>query len=215
MTINILITDDHKIVSSGIRVLLEDEPEFKVIGEAEDGRSAVKLVQELKPDLVIMDITMPNLNGIDATRKIVSISPRIKVLALSMHADKKFAMDMLQAGAAGYILKDCVFDELKQAIRIVLANKIYISPVITDIIVKDYMHQPPRRLTTSLLTGREREVLQLIAEGKNTKQIARALDVSIKTIETYRSNIMEKLHLHSIAELTKYAIREGLTSLMA
>ncbi|MFH1379192.1 MAG: response regulator transcription factor [bacterium] len=213
MSIRVLIVDDHQLVSDGLRTLLEAEPEIQVVAEAENGREAVKLVQKFLPNVVIMDITMPGLNGIDATRQIVSEYPHIKILALSMHSEKKFIRDILQSGAAGYILKDCAFEELIQAVHAVLSNQLYMSPKIRNIMNNSYGGLCNNTIVCSgVLTKREREVLQLFAEGKTTNQIALLLVLSIKTIETHRSNIMEKLNIHSIAEITKYAIREGLTS---
>jgi len=215
MNIKILIADDHKILREGLRTLIEKHPGMEVIDEVENGRKAVQLVRELLPDVIIMDIAMPNLNGIEATRQIVAKTPSVKVVALSMHADKRFVVEMLKAGACGYLLKDCAFEELANAICAVSANRIYLSPKIADIMIKDYVRLFPKiKLSVfSILTSRQREVLQLLSEGKTTGQIAQNLQVSVKTIETYRQQIMDKLDIHSIAELTKYAIREGLTSL--
>jgi DNA-binding NarL/FixJ family response regulator len=215
MSIKILLADDHKIIREGIRSLLEKQPGMKVVAEADNGLTALQLVQEIVPDMVIMDIGMPDLNGIEATRQIVARTPGVKVVALSMHLNKRFVVEMLKAGASGYLLKDCAFDELVQAIRAVVAHKTYLSPKIADAMVKDYIRLFPNIdfSVFSILTPREREVLQLLAEGKSTKQIASSLQLSIKTIETYRQQIMEKLDIHSVAELTKYAISEGLTSL--
>ncbi|MCP4608674.1 MAG: response regulator transcription factor [Planctomycetes bacterium] len=215
MSISILIAEDHAIVREGLRSLIEKQPDMEIVCEAEDGREAVDRVRELLPDLVIMDITMPNLNGVEATRQIINEFPQIKVIALSIHSNRRFVADMLGAGATGYILKECLFDELVQAIQAVAAGESYLSSRITGVVVDDYV----KRLATvadsplSSLTNREREVLQLIAEGKTTKQIALDLHVSNKTIEANRRQIMEKLDVHSIAELTKYAVREGLTPL--
>ena len=215
MSIRILLADDHKIVRDGLRALLEKQSGMEVIAEAEDGRTTVQMVQELLTDVVIMDIAMPDMNGIEATRQITTIAPNVKVVALSMHSDKRFVVEMLEAGAAGYMLKDCAFEELANAIRSVAANRTYLSPKIADIIIKDYTRLFPKTEFSvfSILTHREREVLQLLAEGKKTKEISSSLNVSVKTVETYRKQLMDKLDIHSIAELTKYAIREGLTTL--
>jgi DNA-binding NarL/FixJ family response regulator len=213
MSIRILLADDHAIIRQGLRSLLEKESQIEVVGEAEDGRKALRLVRELTPDIIVMDITMPNLNGIDATRQIISRYPKVKVIALSIHSNKRFIADMLKAGASGYILKDCLFDELVQAIHRVAGGETYLSPKITGKVVSDYVEYLITSRSVSILTEREHEVLQLLAEGKSTKQIALALHVSPKTIEANRRQIMEKLNIHNIAELTKYAIREGLTSL--
>jgi len=215
MSTRILLAEDHAIVREGLRSLLEKQTDMEIIGETEDGRKAVELVRELMPDIVIMDISMPNLNGIDATRRITSEFPDVKVIALSIHANRRFVTDMLSAGAVGYILKECMFDELVRAIKTVVTNGSYLGSKITGVVIEDYVKRLATTADTPLstLTSREREVLQLVAEGKSTKQIAIALHVSTKTIEANRRQIMLKLDIHSIAELTKYAVREGLTSL--
>jgi len=217
MSTRIILCDDHKIVREGLRALLAKQPGMEVIAEAEDGRSTLELVRNLKPDIVVMDVSMPDLNGIEATRQILAEAPNVRVLALSMHSDRRFVTGMLSAGASGYLLKDCAFEELTRAVRAVLSGQTYLSPGIAGVVVKDYVQRisgqagPPTPPST--LTAREREVLQLLAEGHNTKEIAGLLNVSTKTVETHRTQIMAKLNLRSVAELTKYAIREGLTSL--
>jgi len=215
MSIRILLADDHKIVRDGLRALLENQSGMEVIAEAGDGRTTVQMVQELLPDVVIMDIAMPDMNGIETTRQIIAKAPGVKVVGLSMHSDRRFVMEMLKAGAKGYLLKDCAFEELANAIRSVDANRTYLSPKIADIVIKDYAHLLSKEYLSvfSILTAREREVLQLLSEGKTTREIASHLQVSVKTVETYRKKLMDKLNIHSVAELTKYAIREGLTSL--
>lgn len=215
MATRIIIADDHQILRQGLKTLLEKEPDMEVVAEAEDGRKTVLLVKELIPHIVIMDVNMPDLNGIEATRQILTEYPEVKVIALSMHADRRFVINMLKAGAHGYLLKDCAFEELAHAIRLVMANKTYLSPGVAEIVVKDYVHRlpSPTQSAFSVLTAREREVLQLMAEGKSTSQIADLLHISVKTVETHRQQIMHKLGIRSVAELTKYAIREGLTSL--
>jgi DNA-binding NarL/FixJ family response regulator len=215
MVIKILLADDHEIVREGLRNLLEKQEGFEVVAEAEDGLTAVKKAKKLSPDLIIMDIGMPDLNGIEATRQILAESPHIKIIALSMHAETRFVSEMLKAGASAYLLKDSAFEELIQAIQASRSNKIYLSPSIAEKVIKNYITSFPRESFSpfSILTQREREVIQLIAEGKSTKKVASLLFLSVKTVETHRQNIMEKLDLHSVAELTKYAIREGLTSL--
>lgn len=215
MSIRILLADDHKIIREGLRALLVNQRDIDVIGEAEDGRSTVKLSHELSPDIVIMDISMPDMNGIEAARQIISRDSRIKVIALSVHSDKRFVIEMLNAGASGYLLKDCAFEELANAIRTVMSNRSYLSPAITDVMIQDYRKLLSRETLSvfSLLSPREREILQLFAEGKSTKEIAFDLAISIKTVETHRQQIMKKLDIHTIAELTKYAIKEGLTTL--
>ena len=188
---------------------------MEVIGEAADGRAAVQMTHDMSPDVVVMDVGMPGLNGIEATRQIMNKEPDAKVVALSMHADRRFMGEMLKAGAKGYLLKDGAFEELANAIRSVVADKVYLSPRIADVVVDDYVRRQNGVEPSAFakLTPREREVLQLMAEGRATKEIAMDLHVSIKTIETHRRQIMEKLQIYSVAELTKYAIREGLTSL--
>ncbi len=215
MAIKVLIADDHQIVRQGLRTLLEKEPDLEVVAEAENGRSTVRLVREKHPEVVIMDVAMPDLNGIEATRQIISEMPKVKVIALSMYADRRFVSNMLKAGASGYLLKDCASEELVRAIRVVLAHKTFLSPGVADIVVKDYVQTPmgPEASVFNVLSNREREVLQLMAEGKSTNQIAELLHVSVKTVETHRQQMMQKLKMHSVAELTKYAIREGLTTL--
>ena len=215
MATSVLIADDHKILREGLRTLLQNERDIEVVGEAENGRNAVHLAKELQPDVVIMDITMPGLSGVEATRQIMAEAPGIRVVALSMHADRRFVAGVLAAGASGYLLKDSAFEELTLSIRTVMGNQVYLSPGITGVVIKDYM----RRLSgtesgnTPILTPRETEVLQLLAEGRHTADIANLLQISVKTVETHRKQIMDKLDLHSVAELTKYAVREGLTSL--
>ena len=213
--IKIVLADDHQIVRHGLRSLLSQEPDMEVVGEADNGRAVVKLVQEKSPTVVIMDISMPDLNGIEATRQILNETPGIKVIALSMHSDSLFVLNMFKAGASGYLLKDCALEELVKAVRTVLNRKIYLSPGISDIVIKDFVigWSPPESSAYSILTTREREVLQLMAEGRNTNQIAESLCVSVKTVEAHRKQMMNKLDIHSVAELTKYAIRQGLTSL--
>ena len=216
MAIRILLADDHKIVREGLRTLIEKQPEIEVVGEADSGRRALKLTRELKPDVVIMDITMPDLNGIEATRQIHSEIPGVKVIGLSMHSDRRLVAGMLMAGASGYLLKeDCDCAELARAIRAVASDQTYLSPKIGEVVIKDYVRHLSMTTSSpfSILTPREREVLQLLAEGKSTKEIASSLHVSVKTVETHRNKIMEKLDIRSIAELTKYAIRERLTPL--
>jgi len=214
MSIRVLVVDDHKIMREGLRSLLEKQPDIEVVAEAESAREALRLVQELTPDIVIIDVVMPSLNGIEATRRILSKVPAVKVIALSMYADKRFVMEMLRAGASGYLLKDCAFEELDEAIRTVTQDRTYITPRIVDIIVKDYFSQveKPSSSAVSALTSRQYEVLQLLAEGKTTREIAHQMSLSVKTIESHRQQIINKLNIHSIAGLTKYAIREGLIS---
>ena len=215
MQLNVLIVDDHRILRQGLKSLLEKEPDLRVVAEADDGREALELVERLPVDMVIMDVAMPALNGIEATRRLLSTKPGTKVIGLSMHTDRRFVSEMLKAGASGFVSKDSAFEELVQAIRTVQDGNIYLSPSAAGVVVDDYLRRsaPAEPSVFSALTAREREVLQLMSEGRNTKQIAMDLHVSIKTIETHRRQIMEKLGLYSVAELTKYAIREGLTTL--
>lgn len=215
MSIGVLLVDDHAIIREGLRSLLEKQPDMEVLADTDEGRKAVELTRELLPDVVIMDVTMAGLNGIEATRLISSEFPEVKVIALSIHSQRRFIADMLSAGAAGYILKECLFDELVQAIQSVAVGGRYLSPRIADVVVEDYVKRLSATVDSPLstLTGREREVLQLVAEGKSTKEIALELHVSTKTIEANRRQVMEKLDVHSVAELTKCAVREGLTTL--
>jgi len=215
MRIRIILADDHKIMREGLRALLEKQQDMEVVAEAKNGREAIEFAQDLKPDVVLMDVLMPDLNGIDATRQIINLLPGVKIIALSMHSDRRFVARILWEGAAGYILKDSAFRELVYAIRYVLKSHIYLSPEVTEIMAKDYVYnlKTEHKLDTNNLSPREREVVQLLAEGKSSKEIASCLFVSSKTIEVHRHNIMEKLNIHSVAGLTKFAIREGLTSL--
>ena len=213
MVVKILIADDHRMVREAIGSLLSNQPGLEVVGGAEDGRTAVQLARELQPDVVVTDIAMPNLNGIEATRKIVHELPGVKVIALSERSDRFSVQEMLKAGALGYVLKSCAFEELVSAIRSVVSNQTYISSQISGMVPEEYIHRLPKHETPaySALTPREREVLRLIAKGKSTKVIAEELYLSPKTIEWHRSRIMKKLGVKSIAELVKYAMREGLT----
>lgn len=213
--IGVVIADDQTIMREGLRALLEREEELKVLDEAENGRRAVECVIQHRPQVVLLDLVMPILSGIEACREIRSAVPETKVIALSMHVDQCFVASALEAGAAGYLVKDCSAKELIEAIHNVVTGQIYLSPLIAKVLVEDYLHQSRRALSSSstVLTSREKEVLQLIAEGKATKEIASELKVSVKTVETHRKQIMNKLELHSVAELTKFALREGLTSL--
>ena len=215
MTIRVLLADDHNIVREGLMSLLEKEPDIDIVAMADNGRTAVQLAGEMKPNVAVLDIAMPEMNGIEATRRISQDVPEIKVLALSMHSARRFVTEALSAGAKGYLLKDCAAEELVRAIRTVAANETYLSPKVAGLIVKDYLKHSPDSAPSaeSFLTNREREILQLIAEGESTKEIAFNIGVSIKTVETHRQQIMKKLNLHSVAELTRYAIREGITPL--
>jgi len=215
MRTKIILADDHKIIRDGLRALIEKELSMEIVAEACDGRTTVQKARELMPHIIIIDISMPDLNGIEATRQIISNTPNTKIIALSMHSDRRFVMNMLEAGAAGYLLKDSAFEELTMAINTVLSGKTYLSPAIAGVVVEDAMRHSTQKGSQARveLTAREREVLQLLAEGRTTKKIATQLSVSVKTVETHRRQVMEKLDIHSVAELTKYAVREGLTSL--
>jgi len=214
LNITIILADDHAIIREGLRPLLEKEHGLKVVGEAANGREALQLVHELKPNVAIMDITMPDMNGIEAARRIAKEAPETKVIGLSVHSDSQYVAQMIKAGAKGYLPKSCAFQELAAAIRAVMENKTYLSPKVVDSVVQ-YLQRPEPEDggAESALTPREREVLQLLTEGKSTKEISSALNVSERTIDAHRQNIMAKLNLHTIAELTKYAINKGLTSL--
>jgi len=214
MSIRVILGEDHKIVRESLRSLLDREPNIEVVGEAQDGRAAIKMCEELSPDLAIIDVLMPGLNGIEATRQITTKNPKIKVVALSMYSDKRFILSMMRVGASGYLIKECAFDELVQAVWAVSANRTFFSPNIRDTVIEDYISRLQKDdIMDSSITAREREVLQLIAEGKNTREIASILSISVKTVETHRWKIMDELNIHTIAGLTKYAIREGLASL--
>lgn len=214
MKIKILLSDDHKLFRQGLRTLLEKQSDMTVTGEADNGISTIELSEKLLPDVILMDISMPDMNGIEATKRIISNNPAIKIIALSMHSDKRFITEMLKSGASGYLLKDSAFEELSIAIRTVMKNQSYLSSTITDIVIRDYINIKNKENSAfTLLSSREREVLQLLSEGKTTKEIALCLQVSNKTIETHRKQIMDKLNIYSMAELTKYAIREGITAL--
>ena len=214
MAIRVLLADDHQLFRQGMRSMLASDAGIEVIGEAASGRSAVELARQLVPDVIVMDISMPDLNGIDATRRIKERSPGIQVLALSAHADRRFVAGILAAGAAGYILKDSAFEELCRAIHTVAGKQVYLSPAVAGGVVEASLGLTPANGASgaAVLTSRQREVLQLLAEGLNAKRIAARLHVSVKTVETHRAQTMKKLGCQGVAELTKYAIREGLTT---
>lgn len=216
MKTGIVLVDDHKLFRDGIRNLLDQQGDMNVLGEAEDGRKALDLVRKLSPQLVIMDVTMPNLNGIDATRRILEANQDVKVIALSMHAQRRLVQEMLKAGASGYLLKECAFEELVRAIHVVLnEDQLYLSPGITQVVVHDYLRtfQKGEAPDAAPLTSKEREIVQLIAEGSTNENIADILGMSRRTVEKHRARIMSKLKVENLAELIKYAIREGLTKL--
>jgi DNA-binding NarL/FixJ family response regulator len=216
MTTRVLLAEDHALVRSGIRSLLEASKEVDVVGEAGNGREAVELATQLKPDLILMDLAMNDLNGIDATRQLAAQDPAARVIMLSMHGDEQYIYESLKAGAKGYVLKSSAFKELITGIREVCAGRTYVSPSLTNVVMNDYVRrakgeQAPTELDK--LTTREREVLQLIAEGNSSAEVANILYISVRTVDTHRHNIMEKLDIHSIAGLTKFAIRTGLCQL--
>ncbi|QIA10026.1 response regulator transcription factor [Draconibacterium halophilum] len=212
MGIKIVLADDHKILRDGLRNIIEKNANMSVIGEAENGRQAMELCTKLKPDVVVMDVAMSGLNGIEATRQIVVENADCKVIALSMYSDKRFVSGMLKAGAFGYILKDSASGELIKAIKTVLANQKYVCQQISGIILNELVDSSQENAESGL-SMREKEVLQLIAEGKSSKEIGEILFLSSKTVDTHRKNIMDKLELRTLPELTKYAIRSGLTTL--
>lgn len=218
MAIRILLVDDHELVRSGFRRLLDGRADIEVVGEAENGRKALEMVEKLLPNIVIMDVAMPDLNGTDATRKIVKDYPNTKVLALSMHSSRRVISEMLQAGASGYLLKSSALEELLNAVLVVNKGKTYLAPDVAGTIVADYLDRQKNPSyfdpsESSTLSNREREILQLVSEGLSNKNISTSLKISIKTVEAHRFSIMHKLNIRSVAELTKYAIREGLTPL--
>jgi DNA-binding NarL/FixJ family response regulator len=208
-----MIVDDHQIIRDGLRSLLEKLPDIEIVAEAGDGITAVQKAREISPDLVLMDISMPNLNGIEATRKITSENPGIKVIALTMHSEKWYLDKMIKAGACGYITKSCDYKELIQALTSCQENGFYLGRGIAGLVIKDYMAQLKNNNSEQLLTVRERQILQLIAEGKTTAEAASLLKISKKTVEAHRSQIMNKLGLYNLADLVKYAVREGLISI--
>ncbi|MCC6342085.1 MAG: response regulator transcription factor [Bryobacterales bacterium] len=206
--IRILLADDHSVVRQGFRMLLAAQPDMDVVGEARNGREAVDLAQSLQPDIVVMDVSMPELNGIEATRRIADAAPRARVLALSMHRDSVYVREILRAGARGYLLKDAQEDDLLNAVRAVSKGEGYLSPSVSDAVLNDYRKHVTDPI--DLLTSREREVLQMIAEGQTNKEIAGTLNLSVYTVEAHRGRIMEKLNLHSTGELVRFAVRNGL-----
>jgi two-component system, NarL family, response regulator NreC len=211
----IMLADDHAVMRTGLRLVLERQSDFQVVGEASDGREAVAMAQKLAPDVLVTDIGMPNLNGIEATRQLSAAAPQIAVVILSMHSDESYVLRALKAGAKAYLLKESAESDLIAAIRAVAAGKAFFSPAVSRMLVEDYVRQlQDREIEDSyeLLTTREREILQLIAEGKSNKEIAAALNLSLYTVETHRGNLMEKLGLHTVPELILYAVRKGVIS---
>jgi two-component system response regulator NreC len=206
--IRILLADDHALVRQGFRMILAAQPDMQIVGEAGNGREAVELAEKLKPDVVVMDVAMPELNGIEATRRLIASTPRARVLALSMHKDSVYVREILRAGARGYLLKDSVDADLLTAVRAVAKGDGYLSPGVSDAVLTDYRRHVTDPL--DLLTSREREVLQMIAEGKTNKEIATSLELSVYTVEAHRGRVMEKLNLHSTGELVRFSLRNGL-----
>ena len=215
MPTRVLLADDHKLMRSGLRLVIEQHPEFRVVGESDDGREAVALADSLKPDVVVMDIGMPNLNGIEAARKITEAHPDIAVVMLSMHSDEAYVLRALKAGARAYLLKDSAEPDLTRAIQAVREGKSFFSPAVSKVLLEDYMRKIERagvEDSYDLLSPREREILQLVAEGKSSKEVATLLNLSVYTVETHRSNILQKLNLKGIPELILYAVRKGIIS---
>ena len=213
MKSRLVLVDDHMLFREGLKSLLREDPRVEIVGEAGNGRDAVRLCRELLPDIVITDVAMPELNGIEAARLILEQSPRTRIIVVSMHSGRRFVVGMLKAGAVGYLLKDCAFQELSSAITAVLDHKVYLSPAIAGILVDQVTSQDGiDRAEVPGLTPREIEVLQLLTEGKKASEIANRLHLSVKTVQTHRRNIMEKLDLHNLADLTRYAIQKGLVS---
>jgi two-component system, NarL family, response regulator NreC len=213
--IQILLADDHSVMRTGLRLVLERQEDFVVVAEASDGREAVALTQQHKPDVVVMDVTMPNLNGIEAARQIVLAFPQISIVMLSMHSDEAYILRALKAGARGYLLKESAESDLINAIRTVHSGKAFFSAAVSKMLVEDYIRElQDREIEDSyeLLTTREREILQLIAEGKSNKDVANLLNLSLYTVETHRGNLMEKLNLHTVPEVILYAVRKGVIS---
>lgn len=206
--IRILLADDHAMVRQGFRMILSAQPDMEIIGEAGNGKEAVEMTEKLLPDVIVMDVAMPELNGIEATRKIIAALPRSRILALSMHKDSVYVREILRAGARGYLLKDSIDSDLLAAVRAVAKGEGYLSPAVSDAVLTDYRKHVSAPL--DLLTSREREVLQMIAVGKTNKDIANELKLSVYTVDAHRGRIMEKLNLHSTGELVRFAVRNGL-----
>jgi two-component system, NarL family, response regulator NreC len=208
-TIRILLADDHTILRQGLKLILSSQPDLQVVGEAGNGHEVIQLAQELRPDIVLLDVAMPALNGIDATRRMMETNPKLRILVLSMHKEAVYVREILRAGARGYLLKDVIDTELLSAVRSVARGDGYVSPAVSSALLNDYRQNINDPI--DLLTKREREVLQLIAEGKTNKEVAAKLNLSVYTVDSHRGKIMEKLNLHSTGELVRFAIKHGLT----
>jgi two-component system, NarL family, response regulator NreC len=211
----VLLSDDHTLIRAGLRMVVDDDPELTVVGEANDGREAVTLAEKLKPDVIVMDIGMPSLNGIEACRQIRAALPDTQIVMLSMHSEEGYVLRALKAGAKAYLLKDSAEADLARAIRAVRSGKSFFSPAVSQVLLSDYMRRLQRtgaEDSYDLLTPREREILQLVAEGKSSKDVANLFNLSVYTVETHRANLMQKLHLRSVPELILYAVRKGIIS---
>jgi two-component system, NarL family, response regulator NreC len=206
--IHILLVDDHAVVRQGFKMILAAQPDMEIVGEAGNGREALDLAGQLQPDVIVMDVAMPELNGIEATRRVADVSPRSRVLALSMHKDSVYVREILRAGARGYLLKDSISSDLLDAVRAIARGEGYLSPGVSDAVLNDYRQHVTDPI--DLLTSREREVLQMIAEGKTNKDIATVLNLSVYTVDAHRGHIMEKLNVHSVTDLVRFAVRAGL-----
>jgi DNA-binding NarL/FixJ family response regulator len=216
MKIRLLLADDHQLMREGLKALIDKEDDMELVGEADNGFDTVKMAQETNPHVIGMDVAMPDMNGIEATRRILEVNPNIKIVALSGHLNKEFVRQMLDAGASAYVLKTRAYEEFSRAVHEAMGNRKFLSPEVARGVVDEYVElsgSTDKHSAFILLTDREREVLQLLSEGASTKEIAGKLGISVKTIETHRRNMMEKLDIHSVAELTKYAIAEGITTL--
>lgn len=208
--IRVLLPDDHKILRKGVRMLIDSQPDMEVVGEAKTGREAIEEARQLKPDIVVMDVSMPELNGIESTRQICGEMKHVKVVALSMHRDSVYVREILRAGASGYLVKDSEDDDLVKAIRAIHQGEAFLSPAISDAVLTDYRRHVSNPV--DLLTSREREVLTMVADGKTNKEIATTLNLSVYTIESHRGSVMEKLNLHNTGDIVRFALRNGLIS---
>lgn len=215
MSIRVILADDHQVMRHGLRVALDQEPGFEVVAEAENGVEAVRLAKALRPEVILLDVAMPDVNGIEASRRISAEAPTVKIVGLSMYADKRYVMGMLKAGASGYLLKTCTFQELTNCLQVVVGGRTYLTPEVSSLVIETAIRpmEMDDKDDLATLTSREREILQLIAEGAANKDMARRLCLSERTVETYRRQIMSKLNLRTVADLTKIAIRTGLTKL--